>query len=268
MSTVQRTFLYIQTEFCNQTSLDKFLISATESEKLSEFPRIIYQTAKGLSAIHAQGIIHRDLKPDNIYATKKAGRDLNIWKIGDFGLSIKFGPSPPNLFDALEFQIDSEGSSLESFKGADTFRSPEMYNQHPYSSKTDIYSLALIFICVLFKFPSVKKRRAYFIDLQLGHCTPESVHLQETMDNNPETKIKYCSLIEKMLSHKPGKELFQVNMHTEVERAKKDHFQIIFRIRGNFFSNYFCSQSDNPYCCLPLCILISNQGMMHRHLCT
>ncbi|OXA48183.1 Interferon-induced, double-stranded RNA-activated protein kinase, partial [Folsomia candida] len=200
---VQRTFLYIQTEFCNQTSLDKFLISATESEKLSEFPRIIYQTAKGLSAIHAQGIIHRDLKPDNIYATKKAGRDLNIWKIGDFGLSIKFGPSPPNLFDALEFQIDSEGSSLESFKGADTFRSPEMYNQHPYSSKTDIYSLALIFICVLFKFPSVKKRRAYFIDLQLGHCTPESVHLQETMDNNPETKIKYCSLIEKMLSHKP-----------------------------------------------------------------
>ncbi len=40
----------------------------------------------GLHYLHKKGIIHRDLKPENILVDKLPG-DLNILKIGDFGIS-------------------------------------------------------------------------------------------------------------------------------------------------------------------------------------
>ena len=48
---------------------------------------IFAQICRGLKYIHDKGIVHRDLKPGNILF-KNLG-DRKIWKISDFGASVK-----------------------------------------------------------------------------------------------------------------------------------------------------------------------------------
>ena len=48
--------------------------------------QILLQIASGLFCVHSKGIIHRDIKPANIMITESG-----ILKLGDFGLSIKYG---------------------------------------------------------------------------------------------------------------------------------------------------------------------------------
>src|SRR5688572_434329 len=48
---------------------------------------IVDQLAAGLAAAHAHGIVHRDLKPDNIVLVPVEGRDSELVKILDFGIS-------------------------------------------------------------------------------------------------------------------------------------------------------------------------------------
>ena len=45
------------------------------------------QICRGLAYIHEKGVVHRDLKPGNILF-KNLG-DRKIWKISDFGASVK-----------------------------------------------------------------------------------------------------------------------------------------------------------------------------------
>lgn len=54
----------------------------SEDEAMCFFTMILF----GLDYLHSNGIIHRDLKPANILI-KKYSRDVNIIKIGDFGVS-------------------------------------------------------------------------------------------------------------------------------------------------------------------------------------
>lgn len=199
-------------ELCNQETLKDFVKNATDRERLIECPRIISQTAKGLSAIHAKGIIHRDLKPDNIYATKGGGRNLVIWKIADFGISTKFGSSADELggfnFDLSELDVTGSGKeeefSSQSFKGTESYKSPEMYEQLPYTTKTDIYSLALIYIFTLCKFSSDFKCIEYFRYLRLQTHETSSIYEQDTILMDDVTRRKYFSVIQKMLCRNPG----------------------------------------------------------------
>ena len=50
--------------------------------KRQQLLRVLYQLARGLEDIHAQGIIHRDIKPNNVRYDSE-----NILKIFDFGLA-------------------------------------------------------------------------------------------------------------------------------------------------------------------------------------
>ncbi len=54
----------------------------SEDEAMCFFTMILF----GLDYLHSNGIIHRDLKPANILIKKYYG-DVNIIKIGDFGVS-------------------------------------------------------------------------------------------------------------------------------------------------------------------------------------
>lgn len=123
-------------------TLKEFMKNASDQEKCLECPRIISQTAKGLSAIHAAGIIHRDLKPDNIYATKSGDRNLFIWKIGDFGLSIKLehslayelGDWDLIKMDAISSTKEEEFSS-QSFKGTSLTKAQRCMSRCPTLQK-------------------------------------------------------------------------------------------------------------------------------------
>ncbi|QSZ36814.1 hypothetical protein DSL72_006697 [Monilinia vaccinii-corymbosi] len=75
----EKNHLYIQTEFCEEGSLDIFL----------------YQ---GLQHIHDSGFIHLDIKPANIMITFEG-----VLKIGDFGMATSWPAS-----DAIEGEGDRE----------------------------------------------------------------------------------------------------------------------------------------------------------------
>lgn len=69
------------------------------------------------------GIIHRDLKPANILRTG------NIWKIADFGFAIQSGNEIKTQYNV----------------GTPLYMPPEALVQNIYSSKSDIFSIGIIF---------------------------------------------------------------------------------------------------------------------------
>ncbi|OTA70406.1 hypothetical protein K449DRAFT_427933 [Hypoxylon sp. EC38] len=76
--------LYIQTEYCEEGSLDTFLSFVGLKGRLDDFRiwKIMLEICKGLKHIHDSGYIHLDLKPANIFINFEG-----TLKIGDFGLT-------------------------------------------------------------------------------------------------------------------------------------------------------------------------------------
>jgi NIMA (never in mitosis gene a)-related kinase len=91
---------------------------------------IFIQMVKGLNELHKKKIIHRDLKSANIFLMKngvcKLG-DLNVAKVVENGL-------------------------LRTQTGTPYFASPEIWEDKPYSFKSDIWSIG----CILYQIAGLK----------------------------------------------------------------------------------------------------------------
>jgi len=182
--------LFIQMELCSLT-LCEYLeernyrgtmnVSDCETEAID----IFHQIVNGVKYIHSQGIIHRDLSTKNIFlnnrmVTKNSvnidsenrqdstdsdsflddGKNCQLYllgqekqdeyeniievKIGDFGLSRK------HTGDGLKFADDSYGNL--------TYMAPEEMDDGQFSSKSDIYSLGIIFLELLVPFKTMMER--------------------------------------------------------------------------------------------------------------
>lgn len=70
------------------------------------------------------GIIHRDLKPANILVHQE------VFKICDFGFAKFFGEA---------------GKMARTFVGTPIYMSPQVLSQKPYTNKTDVWSLGVMF---------------------------------------------------------------------------------------------------------------------------
>ena len=73
------------------------------------------------------GIIHRDIKPQNIFASVNGD-----YKLGDFGI-------------AKTVEKTMGGTKIGTYK----YMAPEVYNNQPYGSAADIYSLGLVMYWLL-----------------------------------------------------------------------------------------------------------------------
>lgn len=124
--------LYIMTDYCENGTLDKFLLKQTSEgsrSRLDEWRiwKILVELMFGLSWIHKHEIIHLDLKPANIFITFDG-----TLKIGDFGVGVKL-PINNNNGD-----FDREGDR--------EYIAPEIISVHGYSTKADIFSVGLIML--------------------------------------------------------------------------------------------------------------------------
>lgn len=117
-------FLYIVMEYLAGGDLRKFLdTNGSLSEPVAR--KFLCQLAVGLKYLHERGIIHRDLKPHNLLLTdRNSSAEL---KIADFGFA--------------RFATDM----MESFLGSPLYMAPEMIRRERYSTKTDLWSVGVIF---------------------------------------------------------------------------------------------------------------------------
>lgn len=132
--------LYIQTEYCEEGSLDVFLAQVGLKARLDDFriwkillelsqvciqyigdPGILLTGPKGLKHIHDSGFIHLDIKPANVLITFEG-----VLKIGDFGMATTW---------PAEKHIEGEGDR--------EYMGPEVL-LGLYDKPADIFALGLI----------------------------------------------------------------------------------------------------------------------------
>ncbi|CBF70777.1 conserved hypothetical protein [Aspergillus nidulans FGSC A4] len=115
--------LYIQTEYCEEGSLDVFLAQVGLKARLDDFRiwKILLELSTGLKHIHDSGFIHLDLKPANILVTFEG-----VLKIADFGMASRWPAE-----EGIEGEGDREYIGPEILMGR-------------YDKPADIFSLGLI----------------------------------------------------------------------------------------------------------------------------
>ncbi|ORY84344.1 kinase-like domain-containing protein, partial [Protomyces lactucae-debilis] len=120
----EESHLYMQTDFCENGSLDVFLQDVGQQSRLDEFRvwKVLTELCLGVSYIHDAGFLHLDLKPANILVTFEG-----VLKIGDFGMSCAW-PAPAHT----EREGDRE------------YIAPEVLSSGIYDKPVDIFSLGLM----------------------------------------------------------------------------------------------------------------------------
>jgi putative nucleotidyltransferase with HDIG domain len=91
--------------------------------------------ADALRSAHELGVVHRDLKPENIFLTQKAGQELPVVKVLDFGIAkLMCAPSGHG-------QSTSPGAVL----GTPQYMSPEQCQGDEHlDHRSDVYSLGVM----------------------------------------------------------------------------------------------------------------------------
>ncbi|EGX95626.1 Protein kinase-like domain [Cordyceps militaris CM01] len=120
-----KSHLYIQTEFCEEGTLEKFLGTVGRGGRLDDFRifKILQDLSLGLKEIHDAGFMHLDMKPANIFINFEGAL-----KIGDFGLA----------------QACSAITSVET-EGDREYMAPEMLKGQ-VGQPADVFSLGLIIL--------------------------------------------------------------------------------------------------------------------------
>lgn len=119
--------LHIVMEYADGGDLAKKISERKEKRRTfseREIMFILVQLALALQHIHARNILHRDLKPLNIFLTK-----LGVLKLGDFGIAKVLG---------------STSAAAQTVIGTPHYLSPEMCNNEPYGTQSDLWSLGVV----------------------------------------------------------------------------------------------------------------------------
>ncbi|EXJ74518.1 WEE/WEE-UNCLASSIFIED protein kinase [Cladophialophora psammophila CBS 110553] len=121
----ENSHLYIQTEFCEEGTLDVFLAQIGLKARLDDFRiwKILLELAMGLKHIHDSGFIHLDLKPANVLITFEG-----VLKIADFGMATRWPAKA-----GIEGEGDREYIGPEILMGR-------------YDKPADIFALGLIML--------------------------------------------------------------------------------------------------------------------------
>ena len=119
-------YILLVTEYCKD-NLEKWLRNPhTIHEKID----IMKQITNGIHYMHSNNILHRDIKPENILLHN------GIIKICDFGFSTI---------------IKENHQMMRTICGTPLFMSPEMLFMKPYTIKSEIWALGILFYMMITK---------------------------------------------------------------------------------------------------------------------
>ena len=129
--------LNIVTEYADDGDLNQKIEKSKQKKSPfteKEIINYLIQICLALNHIHKKKIIHRDLKSGNIFLTKGG-----LVKLGDFGISKGF----KNTWEKAKSKV-----------GTPYYLSPEIINNKPYDSKSDIWALGvMLYEMMTFKMP-------------------------------------------------------------------------------------------------------------------
>lgn len=118
-----------------ETDLHRVIRTQTLSNDHCQY--FIYQTLRGLKAMHSANVIHRDLKPSNLLLNGNC--DL---KICDFGLARHVG------------HVDDNQGFMTEYVATRWYRAPEiMLTFKKYTSAIDVWSVGCIMAEMLLRKP-------------------------------------------------------------------------------------------------------------------
>ncbi len=127
LPTRKRNYLYNVTEFIEGQTLSQWMID-NPKPTLEAVRSIAEQIARGVQALHRQEIIHQDLRPENIMIDT-----AGTVKIIDFGSTRVEGIADINTF-----------IEQENLLGTAQYSAPEYFLGEVGTSRSDIFSLAVI----------------------------------------------------------------------------------------------------------------------------
>ncbi len=183
---------YIVSEFVEGETLGEMIKKSDYS--LSQVIDIAMQVARGLSAAHKAGIVHRDIKPDNVIL-----RDDGIIKVLDFGLVKRIGKQDPSIdYDAQTQELINTKAGM--VLGTAAYMSPEQARGKPVDTRTDIWSLGVVFFQMLSKqLPFPGETTSDIIASILKSEPPSLAKLA------PSIPLKLVEIIEKTLEKDAGR---------------------------------------------------------------
>lgn len=125
--------LYLVLEYCPNGSLGSLIKLNPNGLDEQEALRILKQILRGFQHCIKYNVIHRDLKPDNILNCN------GIYKISDFGFA--------------GVVMDFQKQKMNAVLGTPVYMSPQLLSDAAYTTKTDIWSIGIIYYCLLFGNP-------------------------------------------------------------------------------------------------------------------
>ncbi|MCO5571335.1 hypothetical protein L7F22_025073 [Adiantum nelumboides] len=231
----ERTYLYIQMEYCPRT-LREVLDSNAEALDEATVWRIFRQIVEGLAHIHGQGITHRDLTPNNIFFDMR-----NDIKIGDFGLAKFTSLEQPDREAFLS--SDVHGSSLDGTGQVGTYfyTAPEVGQGWPLiDEKADMYSLGVILFELWHPFKTAMERFVVLNELKnkgvpvlWQRDNPQQAALvQSLMSESPTDRPSAMNVLRNHLPPRMEDEALDDVLRT-IQRA--ENFYVLDRIISSLF---------------------------------
>jgi serine/threonine protein kinase len=120
-------YLVLITEYCQDRDLEHWL---KKEHTHLETMDVLLQISSGMEYLHRQSIVHRDIKPANILVHK------GVIKICDFGFATV---------------IKEQQDLFRTICGTPLYMSPELLFSKPYTVKSDIWALGILFYTLLYR---------------------------------------------------------------------------------------------------------------------